>query len=164
MLDHVLYEDYKAKLDYLTAQYTRLWQRFNFFLSVELGIFGFLSYLTFNAKALDATPLAAAIGIVVSALWYVVGAEDRYLVEVYRGRANEAARRVERAAGGIPDFERNHAGAEAPPPKGPWKPRSWYWAPISMTKLPATFGLLLLVVWLAILFAWRPAAYALSNR
>jgi hypothetical protein len=164
MLDHVLYEDYKTKLDYLTSQYTRLWQRFNFFLSIELGIFGFLSYLTFNLKVLDATWVAAAIGIVVSALWYVVGAEDRYLVETYRARANEAARRVEHAAGGIPGFERNHAGAEAPPPEGPWRPRSWYWRPISMTKLPATFGLLLLGVWVLILFAWRPTMAGLVNR
>ena len=158
MLDHVLYEDYKAKLDYLTGQYARLWQRFNFFLSVELAIFGFLSYLTFNTKVLEATPLAAAIGIAVSLLWYVVGAEDRYLVEVYRNRADKAARRVEEAPGGISDFEQNHAGAETG--CAAWNSyRSWYLPSISITKLPSTIALFLLLGQLGLprLLPWRSA-------
>jgi len=39
----LLFDDYKVKLDYVRGQYDRLWQRFNFFLTVELVLFGFLA-------------------------------------------------------------------------------------------------------------------------
>jgi len=150
----LLFEDYKVKLDYVRGQYDRLWQRFNFFLSVELALFGFLGYLTFDIKIPEATFLPSVVGIVVSLLWYVIGAEDRRLVEVYRERADNAAARVGKDPGGLPGFERDHAGAEIP---ASWRAvRSWYWPWLSMTRMPATFGLLLVVVWLLILIWWRP--------
>jgi len=94
------------------------------------------------------------VGIVVSLLWYVIGAEDRRLVEVYRDRADNAAARFGNDPGGLPGFERDHAGAEIP---ASWRAvRSWYWPSLSMTRMPATFGLLLVVIWLSILIWWRP--------
>src|SRR4051812_40474167 len=84
----VLIEDYKLKLGYLTAQYERLWKRFHFFLSVELALFGLLGFLTFDKKAPAATALAGGLGVAVSVLWYVVGAQDRALVTAYRARAS----------------------------------------------------------------------------
>ena len=98
----LLFDDYKVKLDYVRGQYDRLWQRFNFFLSVELALFGFLGYLTFDIKIPEATFLPSVVGIVVSLLWYVIGAEDRRLVEVYRDRADNAAARFGNDPGGLP--------------------------------------------------------------
>src|SRR5687768_16649666 len=43
--------DYEMKLEYLTKQYDRLWTRFNFFLTVELALFGYSGYLLFDARA-----------------------------------------------------------------------------------------------------------------
>lgn len=147
-----LFEDYKLKLDYLRGQYDRLWQRFNFFLSVQLALFGFLGYLTFDFKNRDLTVLPAWMGLIISVLWYAVGAEDRRLVEVYRARTNEAATRFARDPGGVPDFDKDHAAADIP---SGWRSvRSWYWSPISMTRLPATFGLLLTIVWILVLILW----------
>lgn len=156
-----LFEDYKFKLDYLTSQYDRLWRRFDFFLSVELALFGFLGYLTFNARLPEATILPALLGLTVSILWYVVGAQDRRLVEVYRDRVNAAASRFAEDPEGLPNYENNHAGADI---SGGWKAvRSWYWPWLSMTRMPATFGLILVVVWLLILVGWRPIAEHFGN-
>lgn len=148
-----LFEDYKLKLEYVRGQYDRLWQRFNFFLTVQLALFGFLGYLTFDVKIMEATVLPAWVGLVISVLWYVVGAEDRRLVEVYRKRADEAATRFALDPGGLRDFEKDHAAAHIP---SSWRSvRSWYWSPISMTRMPATFGLLLTIVWILVLVLWK---------
>ena len=150
----LLLDDYKVKLEYVRAQYDRLLQRFNFFLSVELALFGFLGYLTWDAGVLAATRLAAAMGIVVSLLWYAIGAEDRRLVEVYRQRADDAARRFAHHPNGIPDFDRDHAAADIP---DSWRGlRSWYWSAISVTRMPATFGLLLTIAWVLVYAFWQP--------
>ena len=154
-----LFEDYNVKLDYVRAQYDRLWQRFNYFLSVELGLFGFLGYLTFDRQVREATSLAAWMGIAVSLLWYVVGAEDRRLVEVYRQRADDAAVRFGAAEGGLKGFEQDHAAAEIPSHRHPFDFRSWYWPRLSMTKMPATFGLVLIVIWSGVLLFWNTSVF-----
>jgi hypothetical protein len=150
----LLFEDYKLKLDYLRGQYDRLWQRFNFFLGVELAVFGFLGYVTFSLETPEASALPAAIGILVSVIWYIVGAQDRRLVEVYRGRAHAAAVLFGRHERGLPGFEHDHAGAEVP--DGWHAVRSWYWSRLSITRLPATISLLLVAIWLLVLVAWVP--------
>ena len=142
----LLLEDYKLKLAYLTAQYDRMWTRFNFLLGTELAVFGFLGYITFDVKIPEATPVAAGAGIVISALWYVIGAQDRALVDEYRERATEAAEKLSWHAGhSLPNYEATHAGAKV---KSRWRGfLSWYCEPISITKLPAAVaGLLGLAV------------------
>ena len=158
----LLFEDYKLKLDYLRGQYDRLWQRFNYFLGVELAVFGFLGYVTFSLGAPEAAALPASIGLLVSVIWYVVGAQDRRLVEVYRQRADDAAVRIARGEGGLPGFEHDHAGAGIP---DGWRAvRSWYWSGLSITRLPATISLLLVAVWVVILLGWEGMAGRLLSR
>lgn len=146
------FEDYKARLDYLSRQYDRLWTRFHFFLTVELAIFGFLGYLTFDRRAPEATILPITMGFFVSLLWYVVGAEDRALVEVYRERVGTAARNVAQDPNGPRDFERDHAAAQI---GSRWNGlRSWYWPALSMTQIPVTMAMVLVVVWLVLFATW----------
>jgi len=154
MSAELFFEDYKTKLDYVRGQYDRLWQRFSFFLSLETALFGFLGYLTFDVKVREATSLPAWMGIAVSLLWYVVGAEDRRLVEVYRKRADDAALRFSAADGGLRGFEKDHAAAEIPAHRDTFDLRSWYRPGLSMTRMPATFGLLLTVIWVGVLVFW----------
>lgn len=158
----LLFEDYQLKLDYLRGQYDRLWQRFNYFLGVELAVFGFLGYVTFSLNAPAAAPLPAAIGLLVSLIWYVVGAQDRRLVEVYRQRADDAALRVAQHDRGLPGFERDHAGAAVP---DGWRAvRSWYWSALSITRLPSTISLLLVAIWVVILLGWEAMAGRLLSQ
>src|SRR4051794_36437510 len=158
MANDLLFEDYRIKLDYLKNQYDRLWTRFHFFLTVELTIFGFLGYLTFDHPARDATVLPIAMGFFVSLLWYVVGAEDRALVEVYRERATAAAGRGAKDREGMSDYERDHAAVEL---SARWAGlRSWYWPWLSITRIPVTIALLLLIVWIVLFVTWDKFARA----
>ena len=157
-----MFEDYKLKLEFLRGQYERLWQRFNFFLTVQLALFGFLGYLTFDVKIIEATVLPAWMGLVIAVLWYAVGAEDRRLVEVYGQRADDAATRFARDPEGLCDFDKYHAAAHIP---SSWRTlRSWYWSPVSMTRMPATFGLVLTIVWILVLVLWEEFAMELVRR
>lgn len=136
--------DYELKLEYLAKQYDRLWARFNYFLTIELALFGYAGYLAFDAKVPAASSGAILLGTLVSALWYAVGAQDRALVEVYRGRTDEAAARVYARL-----YRRSHVSAAV---EGCFFGlRSWYWPPLSITKLPATVAICVLTLWLFIL-------------
>ena len=148
----VLLEDYKLKLDYLTAQYDRMWNRFNFLLGVELAVFGFLGYLIFDVKNPEATVLPILIGMGVSALWYVIGAQDHALVETYRERTTAAARALSDHADGIPGYETIHPAAAVGDQRR--DVFSWYWRPISITRLPAIIGVGLFVTWFILLVTW----------
>jgi hypothetical protein len=151
-MDHVdfIVEDYKLALSYLQGQFQRLWQRFGFFLTVQLALFGVIGAVVFERGKLSAIPLVSAIGVVVSVLWYVVAAEDRYLVDVYRTRVQQAAERIGRAQKLVfKDYEKVYVGIEAQ--SGCSSPLEWYWQPVSITRLPAWLAILLGAVWIGMM-------------
>jgi hypothetical protein len=159
MTHDILFEDYKLKLTYLTAQYDRMWTRFNFFLGTELAIFGFLGYLTFDVKL--PTRLPIFVGLAVSALWYIIGAQDHALVEEYRKRTARTAGVLSRHVDGRPGYGALHPAAVVRSHcRGLL---SWYWRPISITRLPAAIGIALFVVWLSFLFCWPGFALRLAK-
>lgn len=99
-LKQFLFDDYKLRVEYINAHFTRMWTRFSFFLLVEGGIFGVLfSYFwdkdknTWNStNAL----LVAIAGALVCVIWLLVGIEDRYLVGAYRRQIKKAAERLKK--------------------------------------------------------------------
>ncbi len=152
-IDEFAVDDYKQKLDYLKSQFDRMWTRFNFFLSIEVALFGFLGWLAFEKNDPDATALPALVGLAVSALWYVIGAQDRALVEFYRSNVDGAAARVAASSDRLQWFAKQHAASQAPTVfKGL---TSWYWTRASITKMPAVVSLLLIVIWLTLLICGR---------
>jgi hypothetical protein len=60
-------DDYKLALSYLQGQFQRLWQRFSFFLTVQLALFGFIGAFALERGAVNAVPLICALGVAVSA-------------------------------------------------------------------------------------------------
>ncbi|MFL6200679.1 MAG: hypothetical protein ACJ76J_16005 [Thermoanaerobaculia bacterium] len=139
-------EDYKLKLGYLTSQFDRLWTRFNFFLSIETALFGFLGYLIFEVKNVRAVPFVGVIGVVLSTLWYIIGAQDQALVRSYRERVDDAAHYLSETDPGWPKGK--HAASEV---ETHWSNMlSWYWRKLSITHLPVISSLLLACVWLLI--------------
>ncbi len=144
MEDHA-FEDFKLKLDYLQAQYQRLLGRFNFFLTVEMALFGVVGWLLFEKLNVSGARLAALLGLPVSILWYVVAAEDRELVRQYRGRVERSAERVGQG------FAVDHAARE---PQSRWTSIvSWYSGRLSVTRIPVYAAILALVAWLFLLAA-----------
>jgi hypothetical protein len=87
-------ENFKLNVDYLKTQYDRMWTRFNYFLTVQLALFGFFGWIVFERQEPAGARLPGAIGTLVSLIWYVTAAEDRALVAAYRKQVARAAERV----------------------------------------------------------------------
>lgn len=85
-----LLEDYKQKIGYLTNHLQRMWTRFNFFVTIESALIGGKFLISSNVLSQE----LAWAGVVLSALWYVMGAQDRFLAKLYRWQVEQAARRV----------------------------------------------------------------------
>lgn len=85
-----LLKDYELKIGYLTDQFARMWNRFNYFVAIEAALVGG-KFLIPNGVLSRAFAIAGAL---ISALWYVMGAEDRYLVRLYRYQVEKAAKAV----------------------------------------------------------------------
>ena len=93
-----LIEDYKLKVDYLSNHFSRILTRFNFFLSIELALFGALGFLSFgNNRNIEAAILPIFLGLATSVIWLVIGCQDRRLVVIYRGGMVLAAEKIAKA-------------------------------------------------------------------
>jgi hypothetical protein len=147
--DDFAIDDFKLALDYLRAQFDRLWQRFSFFLTVQMALFGFLGWLVFDRAKMSALPVGCMLGLFISVLWYVVSAEDRALVDAYRNRAKWAAERIAAIDSlRVGDYGANFIGYATESRFD--SPLGWYWQPISITRLPAWISLVLSAAWLAL--------------
>jgi len=146
-----LVKDYELKVNYLTQHFGRMWTRFNYFVGIESALVG--GKLIFGNGELS--PQIAIVGAVVSVVWYVMGAEDRFLVRVYRGHVKDAA-------GVLAEDMRNAAA------HGPYRHvgevdessktldrglSGWRVEAISTTRLAAWIPLLVLLTWLGLLVA-----------
>ena len=89
-IENVLLKEYELRVNYLVAHFQRMWTRFNLAAS-----------FLFGSKHIAADELShvraglASVGLVLSLMWYVFGAEDRFLVERYRDQVKEAAMRTQ---------------------------------------------------------------------
>ena len=161
-----LIKDYELKINYLTNQFQRMWTRFNFFLTIESGLIGG-QFIIGNGKFNQELAFA---GAVISLIWYIFGAEDRYLVRIYRKHVQNAAQRINENMS-----QENPASPQHYRPVGeieettkelreedknkPLRKRlmewlsGWRFNPISTTRLAALFPLLLFLVWvIALIF------------
>ena len=173
-----LQKDYELKITYLTDQFARMWNRFNYFVAIETALIGGMLLIP-NRNLSRALVFA---GVLVSALWYVMGAEDRYLVRMYRYQVKKAAEAAVkmiwtdkethdayRYVGQVDkpmrcelrEYELREMDSKGRQ-KSFWKRlielewlSGWRVEPISTTRLAALFPLLLLVLWLIIL-VWPP--------
>ena len=77
--EEFLLKDYELKITYLTDHFQRIWTRFNFFVTIETALIGG-NFLLQAEDGFD--PRLVYAGIVLSIFWYLMGAEDRYLVRL----------------------------------------------------------------------------------
>ena len=75
-------KDYELKIKYLTDHLSRMWSRFNYFLSIQTAIAGGKFY--FETKVNDYA--IGLLGLLFSIIWYMLGAQDRYLFELYQAQ------------------------------------------------------------------------------
>lgn len=140
--------DYELKITYLSNHFQRMWTRFNYFVVVEAALLG--GRTIFGDKQLTVWGIAFGLGL--SLIWYVMGAQDRYLVQVYRRQIEDAAdlifdglatvssRRIA-AVGQVPD-PRHHIRGSI---------HAWRLDPISTTKLAALIPLVVTAAWAVML-------------
>lgn len=145
-----LVKDYELKIRYLSDHFSRMWTRFNYFVTIESALISG-KFLLGNGKV---TKGVAIVGAVLAFVWYVMGAEDRYLVQVYRKQVKDAGQRAAQSllrqgqayfpVGDIEQTEKNLA-------KGIM---GWRLEAISTTKLAALIPLLLTLTW-ALVLIWE---------
>lgn len=115
--------DYEMKVTYLTNHFQRMWTRFNYFVGIESALAG--GKLIFGGGKLSTE--VAIVGAIVSLIWYFMGAEDRFLVRVYRGHVSDAADLLANAlwkAGAYGPYR--HVGEVAESSKGlDWQFSAW---------------------------------------
>src|SRR5215471_12759694 len=78
-------KDYELKVQYLTNHFQRMWTRFNFFVLIEAALIG--GKTIFGDRTISIAGLF--FGLTLSIIWYVMGAEDRFLVQRYRDQIRE---------------------------------------------------------------------------
>jgi hypothetical protein len=147
--DDLLIKDYELKIRYLTDHFSRMWTRFNYFVGIESALVG--GNLIFGGEKLSQG--VAMVGAIVSLIWYVMGAEDRFLVRVYRGHVKDAADLLAKAMWNAADHgPYRHVGEVAESAKGlRWEFSGWRVEAISTTRLAAWIPLLVLITWLGLL-------------
>jgi hypothetical protein len=92
-IDDFRLEDYKLKLTSLDKHSDRMWARFNYFVTIEAGLVGFL-FIANDAPSLRRAIWATLAESIVSLIWWLVGARDRFLWKAYRENVALAARQL----------------------------------------------------------------------
>jgi hypothetical protein len=155
-----LRQDYELKVGYLVDHYGRIWMRFNFFIATHtaLSVAFFGGFDARGAFSRAALPIAV-LGAVSAVCWYGFGAEDRFLVAVYREQVTIVARQLARAL----DLPRQLAALGLAAADGTYvavgdvsqtlvrrTPYQWRVERFSTTKLVAWFPMLVTVYWIAL--------------
>jgi hypothetical protein len=142
-----LLEDYKLKTDYLNQHFNRMWTRFSFFIAAEVGLLGFFFSLKSAGSGYLAPQFFIWSGIIISALWYMTGAQDKWLVECYRDTAKNVGMKIS-----------SHLELKDYTPVGKTKGikvkngiSQWRCEPLSITRLTTTIPILLTVFWAGLL-------------
>ena len=157
-----LKQDYWEKIQYLKDHFTRMWARFNYFLTVQSALFG--ATVLSPEKYRWWVPVFAGLVCIV---WYVFGAQDRYLVELYRKQVEKSLELIEKRL----FLDDNYYFVGQTESRGnatierfgiEHKVYQWRSQALSTTKLPALFPLILLGIWAGILIVLRVRGGALG--
>jgi hypothetical protein len=147
-----LLQDYQLKVRYVSDHFQRMWTRFNFFLTLEGAALG---ALVFSSEERDWW--LGLYGTLVSAVWYLFGAQDRFLVRLYRTQVREMADQIAERAN-LSDYtyvgRTEEADTYLRQHDQTYQERSWFEAitefrskELSITRLPAVVPLMLLLFW-----------------
>ena len=75
-----LLKDYELKARYLTDHFSRMWIRFNFFLTIESGLAG----LSFHKDYAHHVRALSYLGGFLALVWFHFGRTDNFLADFYR--------------------------------------------------------------------------------
>jgi hypothetical protein len=149
-----LLKDYEIKVSYLSNHFQRMWTRFNFFVVIESALIGG-RFIAGDGKL---TAELAIVGAVLSLVWYIFGAQDRWLVTRYRTQAEEAATKAADQVGGIAQSDYHfdtgstvvRDDVRERPQKDYISPAEWRYRPLSVTRLAAVFPAFTFLIWVSL--------------
>lgn len=163
-LDHFLLEDYKLKVSFLSNQYNGMWTRFNYFVAIQSALFG--GKFIFGGE--EPGLAVAWVGLVLSLIWYFLGAQDSYLARLYQKHVKLAAQAL-LAQPGLKDVVQHYPHVGFSQDKltdvydefgnKAWYVRllhrvpRWRWDPISVSKLIALVPILACLAWAGLLIS-----------
>jgi hypothetical protein len=157
----ILTEDFKQQCTNLQNQYTRMHGRMQLITGLNTALLPALGALAVAADRDDVghdwLVLVPAAGLLLSLIGYVAGANDRYLVELYRKQLAWTAKTLLKVANPKAKYEEwAHVGRDPTDVGGIFeKPKysfiSWHLDPVSVTRLPALLSLVFFFVWLVLL-------------
>jgi hypothetical protein len=166
-LEEFLEKDYHLKVSYLNAHFSRMWTRFNFFLTIQSALLG----LSFHQGGAPYAGYLAGAGLVLALAWYLFAATDNYLVEVYRRQVAHVFHLLKPSLlsgfkdRGLDELPEAYAyagrtGSKAFDPKqetvdqiptSVWQFRN---SKVSVTELGVLFSFLFFLFWLVRLWLW----------
>lgn len=145
--------DYELKANYLVSQFERMWTRFQFLLGIETLLIGLYFAPLQSNRSLNVS-IFAVLGLITAVVWYIIGSEDKYLVDLYRTQLRTAATAVVHAL----QLAEPYVFVGETDVEGVPRFRSiidWRLSSISITTLVATFPLLVGALWISLLVLAR---------
>jgi hypothetical protein len=150
-----LLKDYEIKVRYLSDHFQRMWTRFNFFVVIEAALIALIGR-DFTAGSGELAWVIALTGGILSLVWYMFGAQDRWLVTDYRAQVAKAAKTAADEAG-ISDHQIKTGSTPVGEKSGEsdelFKYRSpveWVLRQTSITRLAAVFPMFAFVIWVVL--------------
>lgn len=139
---------YKLRIQ-LYGEFTgRMWSRFNFLLTAEIGALGFFITSSIEPEWKGNLWLFPAIGIFISFIWYILGAQDRYYFEGFRNQVQYLENQMTKELG-IEDLRMFAFGDPINVKQGLF---TWRWRFISLSRLVAALPLFFLISWIVALW------------
>lgn len=142
-------EDYKMKVDFFTKHYSRVWVRFNFFLIIHSTSLGLLAKSIIDGNSVTKATIFvyAATNFVICLIWFIFGAQDRFLTILYRNQAHAAGELCAKCFN--QDSYEPVGTTDCADPRTVPKTSltQWRMSATSMTKLPALVPAGLLIAW-----------------
>lgn len=145
-------KDYELKIGYLISQFDRSWRRFQFLITLEAGLLAAFFGLTATTRILG--PAAVPIvGALISIVWFAIGAQDKFVVEVYRNHVKASGNRLLKALELDSTSESIEIIGEIYPSTIESHWYQWRNDKISSTKLLAIFPVIFITIWIILCLA-----------
>jgi hypothetical protein len=143
-----LIEAYRQRVQLHNNHTDRMWTRFNYLLVTNVTLAGFsVTILTGQTPFYGELILFSIIGFVISVIWYVLGAQDRYYFEGFRKQVQEIEQEIS-AELGVTQLK-DHLFGSAQKAKTDWL--TWRLPGASLSRLPALIPVFVVLIWVVVL-------------
>ena len=138
-----LIEAYKIRAKLYSDLTTRMWIRFNYLLTASTALFGLFFTVWMNSDSPEGVFWFPIVGIIISALWFILGAQDRYYFEGFRNQTRqvEAELSKELNSTNLQGLEFGSANVDRT------NLLTWRWKRASLSRLPAIVPLFFVFLW-----------------